>query len=103
MSLGQYTSPIWAARSLVRDSAWSPLQALVRAIGPLDPVDAAPIRLDGYLRDGDGSIYWWLATVLPGFRQFRYPAKLFTFTALALRPWPASAGTISSASGPDGG
>ncbi len=25
-----------------------------------------------------------MATVLPGFRQFRYPAKLFTFTALGL-------------------
>ena len=37
-----------------------------------------------YLRDSDGSFYWWLSTVLPGFRQFRYPAKLFTFTALAL-------------------
>ncbi len=43
-----------------------------------------PIRRDGCLRDGDGSIYWWLATFLPGFRQFRYPAKLFTFTSLAL-------------------
>ena len=33
-----------------------------------------------YLRDGDGGIYWLLATLLPGFRQFRFPAKLFTFT-----------------------
>ena len=36
------------------------------------------------LRDGDGGVYWLLATVLPGFRQFRFPAKLFTFTALGL-------------------
>src|SRR6185312_15800408 len=27
---------------------------------------------------------WWLAAVLPGFRLFRFPAKLFTFTALGL-------------------
>ena len=36
------------------------------------------------MRDSDGSAYWWLSTLLPGFRQFRYPAKLFTFVALAL-------------------
>ena len=53
-------------------------------IGPLDPVASTPIRADGYLRDGDGGIYWWLTAVLPGFRQFRFPAKLFTFTALAI-------------------
>ena len=53
-------------------------------IGPIDPLDSPAIRPDGYLRDGDGGIYWWLATVLPGFRQFRYPAKLFTFTAFGM-------------------
>ncbi len=52
-------------------------------IGPLDPIDPNAVRRDGYLRDSDGSVYWWLATILPGFRQFRYPAKLFTLTALA--------------------
>ena len=36
------------------------------------------------MRDGDGSIYWLVSTFLPGFRQFRFPAKLFTFTSLAL-------------------
>src|SRR5262249_2888766 len=35
-------------------------------------------------RDGDGSIYWLLATFLPGFRQFRFPAKLFTFAVLGM-------------------
>jgi len=53
-------------------------------LGPVDPIDATPIRLDGYLRDGDGGFYWWLTTILPGFRQFRFPGKLFTFTALGL-------------------
>ena len=83
-SLGQYTSPIWWL------ARWPPLRARRRSrnwlpdLGPIDPVDTTPIRLDGYLRDGDGGFYWWLATVLPGFRQFRFPAKLFTFTALAM-------------------
>ena len=52
--------------------------ALARPARPLH--DATSIRLDGYLRDGDGSFYWLLATVLPGFRQFRFPSKLLTFT-----------------------
>ncbi len=59
-------------------------QGYLRDLGPIDPIDATPIRLDGYLRDGDGSFYWWLTTLLPGFRQFRFPGKLFTFTALGL-------------------
>jgi hypothetical protein len=58
------------------------LRDVLGDIGPLDPADVTPIRLDRYLRDGDGSIYWGLATILPGFRQFRFPAKLFTFTSL---------------------
>ena len=74
-AMGEYTSPIYWAR-------WVP--ACARAIGPHDPVDVASIRFDGYLRDGDGGVYWFLATVLPGFRQFRYPSKLLSFTVLAL-------------------
>jgi hypothetical protein len=57
---------------------------LIRRLGPLDPQEASPIRLDGYLRDGDGSLYWLMTTLLPGFRQFRYPAKLFTLAGLGL-------------------
>jgi len=83
-SLGKYTSPIWAARVLVAASNSATLERLARDLGPPDEFDSAPIREDGFLRDGDGSFYWWLATVLPGFRQFRFPAKLFTFTTLAL-------------------
>ena len=52
-------------------------------VGPFD-TDDDPDRLDGFFRDGDGSFYWWMTVVLPGFRQFRFPAKLFTFTALGL-------------------
>jgi hypothetical protein len=84
LSLGQYTSPIWAARVLAKLTNLPLLQDLVREIGPLDSEDATPIRIDRYMRDGDGSIYWWVATILPGFRQFRFPAKLFTFGSLAL-------------------
>ena len=83
-SLGQYTSPIWLTRVLAEGTKLPALQSLARELGPLDPEDAAAIRQDGYLRDGDGSIYWLMATFLPGFRQFRYPAKLFTFTSLGL-------------------
>ncbi len=83
--LGLYTSPIWTTRfaSALRDPKDTNM-TLAKAIGPLDAADAAAIRQDGWLKDGDGSFYWWMATVLPGFRQFRYPAKLFTFTALGI-------------------
>jgi hypothetical protein len=83
-SLGQYTSPIWAARALAAAWNWAPLRDLGHSLGPLDPVHTTTIRLDGFLRDGDGSVYWWMAMVLPGFGWFRFPAKLFTFTALGL-------------------
>ena len=83
-SLGKHTSPIWAARVLAEGTKLPALQAQIQELGPLDKEDSTPIRLDRFLRDGDGSIYWWMTTLLPGFRQFRYPAKLFTFTSLAL-------------------
>ena len=54
-------------------------------IGKLDTNDVTPIRLDRYLRDGDGSVYWWMTTLLPGFRQFRFPAKLFTLYGVGPR------------------
>ncbi len=74
-SLGMYTSPLYWARLDPSLAAW---------IGPLDPDNAAGIRLDGFLRDGDGSFYWFLTNALPGFKQFRFPSKLLGFTALAL-------------------
>ena len=82
-SLGWYTSPIWVARALAVTSSSATVRDWLPDIGPLDPIDPNAVRRDGYLRDSDGSVYWWLATVLPGFRQFRYPAKLFTLAALA--------------------
>lgn len=106
-SLGEYTSPIWAARALAegkRPYSWSlpehkpgprevmidlakipeSFRPLIRQLGPLDFDVDTPIRQDDFLRNGDGGIYWLMATLLPGFRQFRYPAKLFTLTALGL-------------------
>jgi hypothetical protein len=83
-SLGRYASPIWAARAGIHVFQGSALSGWAQALGRLDLAMAAPIRLDGFLRDGDGGVYWWMATILPGFRQFRFPAKLFTFTALGL-------------------
>jgi hypothetical protein len=74
-SLGEYTGPLWWAR-------WD--RSIAAKIGPHDPIETTTIRLDAQLRDGDGSFYWTLATVLPGFRQFRYPSKLLSFTTLAL-------------------
>jgi hypothetical protein len=73
--LGEFTSPIGWARG-------SP--ALAAVLGPHDPDVASSPRPDGKPRDGDGSVYWLLARTLPGFGRFRYPAKLLSFTALAL-------------------
>ncbi len=83
-SLGEFTSPIGISRHLAQIDGAASFEPLVRGLGPRDPNDTTAIRLDGYLRDGDGSIYWWMTTVLPGFRQFRFPSKLFTFTTLGL-------------------
>ena len=77
--LGKYTSPIWITR--VFAESWPSAAA---ELGATDKFGTNPIREDGFLRDGDGSVYWWLATFLPGFGQFRFPAKLFTFTALGV-------------------
>ena len=75
LAFGPYTSPIWVGR----------FDPDVRAlIGPHDEAETTAIRQDLKLRDGDGSLYWVLATVLPGFRQFRFPSKLLSFTALAV-------------------
>jgi len=74
-SMGEYTSPIWWAR-------WDPSFATL--LGPHDSNDEMGLRLDGKLRDGDGGFYWFVSTILPGFRQFRYPSKLLTLTALGL-------------------
>jgi Bacterial membrane protein YfhO len=83
-SLGQYTSPVWTARAMNASSNSATLHNWLADLGPMDPSGPTIIRPDGYLRDCDGGFYWWLAIILPGFRQFRYPAKLFTLTVMAI-------------------
>jgi hypothetical protein len=74
-ALGESTSPLWWAR---HSPTWA------ARVGPRDPADVTAVRPDGRLRDGDGGVYWALATALPGFHQFRFPSKLLSFSALAL-------------------
>ncbi|MBX6314790.1 MAG: YfhO family protein [Isosphaeraceae bacterium] len=76
-ALGEYGGPLYWLR-------FHPELARPDVLGPHDPIDVPPVRFDGHLRDGDGSVYWLLATILPGFERFRYPAKLLTFSSLAL-------------------
>jgi hypothetical protein len=74
-ALGYYTSPILWARCV---PGWE------RTLGPLEPTSSWQVRTDGFLRDGDGGVYWLLVSLLPGFRSFRYPPKLFVCAALAV-------------------
>ncbi len=74
-SFGEFASPIWLAR-------FAP--TMVSLIGPHDSMNTNSVRLDGFLRDGDGSPYSLMASLLPGFHSFRFPSKLFTFVGLAL-------------------
>jgi hypothetical protein len=74
-SFGEFGGPLWWARSMPGG---------VELFGPRDPPETMPPRNDGTLADGCGTIYWLLATALPGFRQFRYPSKLLTLTCLAV-------------------
>jgi hypothetical protein len=74
-ALGYYGSPLLWARCV---PGWS------SALGPIEPPFGWQVRTDGKLRDGDGGVYWFLASALPGFRGFRYPPKLLVFWALAV-------------------
>jgi hypothetical protein len=73
-AVGEFASPVW----------WARVAPGMRAIlGGYDPSINHPAnRADGGVADGDGSFYWLMALVLPGFQVFRYPGKLLTFTAL---------------------
>ena len=73
--LGVYTSPLFWARCV---PGWGD------ALGPPELPNVPRVRMDGFLRDGDGGVYWFLASALPGFRSFRYPGKFLVFTALAV-------------------
>lgn len=73
-AIGEYTGPLFWARYVPE---------IARDLGPHDKLEEASTRLDGYLRDGQGGIYWLLSKTLPGFASFRYPAKLMTLVVLA--------------------
>jgi hypothetical protein len=74
-SFGEFASPLWAARYV---------PSLVPILGPHDSPATNSVRLDGYLRDGDGSPYCLMSAIFPGLHTFRYPSKLLVFTAVAL-------------------
>jgi len=75
-ALGEYGSPLWWARELPGAEAYLGGHDIHNGVNPL--------RLDGTLQDGDGGLYWLMTLGLPGFRVFRYPGKLLTFTSLSL-------------------
>jgi hypothetical protein len=74
-SLGAFGSPVFWGRTL---------PGVASFLGPMEYPGDGPVRPNGWLRDGDGGPYWLLATLLPGFRSFRYPGKLMVPCALAL-------------------
>jgi hypothetical protein len=74
-SLGMFGSPLWALRNI---------PVVAEVVGPHDPSLEGEHRQDAYLPDGYGSPYWMLTQLLPGFHTFRYPAKLLTFSMIAL-------------------
>ncbi len=76
-AFGDFASPLWWARC-------SPTLVNALDLGRHDLPNDNAIRLDGYLRDGEGSPYFFLATLLPGFGSFRYPSKLLSLSILAL-------------------
>lgn len=73
-SFGEYGDPVWWGRETKLGAA---------KLGPHDPIDRA-YRSDGLFPDGDGGLYGLTALALPGFRRFRYPGKLITFTCFAM-------------------
>lgn len=84
---GSYASPVWWARQ-TREG--------VKRLGPHDREDLA-MRVDGFMPDGEASPYGLLAIVLPGFRQFRYPGKLMTFSCFALAALAAAGWDLAAA------
>jgi hypothetical protein len=72
---GDYASPVFIARALPGGEA---------RFGKLEGADPPLPREDGLLRDGDGGVYWFLSSALPGFRSFRFPGKLFIAASLGI-------------------
>ena len=72
---GSFGSPLFWIRATTGTEA---------RLGVLEVPEPELPRADGRLRDGDGGVYWFLASTLPGFRSFRYPGKLFVPAALGM-------------------
>ncbi len=72
---GTFGSPLFWVRAVSGTEA---------SLGVLEVPEPELPRADGRLRDGDGGLYWFLASSLPGFRSFRYPGKLFVPAALGM-------------------
>jgi hypothetical protein len=74
-ALGEYAGPLW----------WARFQPdVAQSIGYHDSAESSGFRFDRMLLDGDGSPYWLLSRLLPGFQSFRFPAKLWTIGCLGL-------------------
>ena len=72
---GSFGSPLFWSRAVPGAGA---------TLGALEGPEPVLPRADARPRDGDGGMYWFLATVAPGFRSFRYPGKLFVPAALGI-------------------
>src|SRR5262249_29977436 len=70
-AMGEYTSPLYWARKAPALAAW---------LGPPDDRE----QVDRALLDGDGGGYWAVTAALPGFRSFRYRAKLLVPACLGV-------------------
>ncbi len=73
-AMGKFAGPLWWIRCVPGASGW---------LGSHDP-PAGIVRDGPSLPDGAGSVYGLMATILPGFAMFRYPAKLMVITSLAM-------------------
>ncbi len=76
-AMGEFAGPLWTLRRI-------PSEMIRTLVGPPDDPMEAAIRRDGLPRDGAGSPYGLMSEIFPGFKTFRYPSKLLTFTSLAL-------------------
>ena len=77
-------------RLLVRWLSWIAVIAVLGSLGSYGlgwMVNQLSISTSGYrlnVNDETGGLYWALVHLVPGFGLFRYPAKLWTWCALAL-------------------
>lgn len=66
--------------SVLGSFGWFGIGFVIREVRSLCGLDPGPAGLGPQV----GGLYWWLVVFLPGFSQFRYPAKLLVIAQLAL-------------------